>query len=231
MAAAVKSRAPSKTRSVTTAKSKKTQERKPLPRFLVAIIAGLAVIALFQAPAIIKRSSYHVSQVFLLNKSEPAAAQLFPMGANEVYVPRFNINASLVFIQAKSEVAFQRALQDGVVHYPDTANIGELGNAYFFGHSSDLIWARGNYKTVFALLPDIQTGDVIIATDKNGHPYRYIAYETLIVNPDDTSVLDQFENKEAILSLQTSYPVGTALQRFIVRARLVEGPSAITPKK
>ena len=232
MATATKTKA-SKQKKRPKKKSTKTMARTSvrLPRPLVLITAGLAVILLMQAPSLIKRGAYFVTKPLQGETTPVTAIELQPMGPHELSINSLNIHTPLVYIAERSESAFQTALQDGVVHYPGTAEIGQPGNAYFFGHSSDLVWTQGNYKTVFALLPEIEIGDTIIVTDNQNHPYRYQSYETLIVNPDETDVLQPIEGEPFVLSVQTSYPVGTALQRFIVRARLVEGPSAIQPRE
>lgn len=143
-------------------------------------------------------------------------------GANILVIRRLGIAAPIKYVDKKSEKAFQEALKEGVVHYPGTALPGAPGNVYIFGHSSDYVWVKGHYKAVFALLPKIEEGDKIIATDAEGRPFTYVVIRSFAVSPNDLSVLNQFEYKEKLLTLQTSYPVGTALKRWIVLARLSE---------
>lgn len=90
---------------------------------------------------------------------------------------------------------------------------------YIFGHSSDFVAAKGNYKTVFALLTKAVPGDLVRVTNASGTPYTYLVRETKVISKRDTSVLAQNLSKK-ILTLQTSYPLGTALKRFIVIAEL-----------
>jgi HemK-like putative methylase len=68
-------------------------------------------------------------------------------------IPSLSIEAPIQFIDKADEKTFQAALKNGVVHYPGTALAGEFGNMYIFGHSSDYIWSKGHYKTIFAVLP------------------------------------------------------------------------------
>lgn len=149
---------------------------------------------------------------------------VIPREPNTLLISALNIDAPLIYVSEKNETVFQDALQYGVVHYPETANIGEVGNAYFFGHSSDLPWTKGNYKTVFAALPDIKKGTNILVTDAKGAQYNYTVTETKVVRPTDFSVLNQDTNGRKILTLQTSYPLGTALRRFIVVAEITPAP-------
>jgi LPXTG-site transpeptidase (sortase) family protein len=142
------------------------------------------------------------------------------MQPNLLIVPSLGITAPIQYVDVNSEKVFQQALQNGVVHYPQTADIGTVGNAYIFGHSSDFVFSKGSYKTIFALLPKIKIGDQIVVSDKSGEKFVYNVTKTKVVSPSDLSVLDQNTNGNKILTLQTSYPVGTALKRFVAIAQL-----------
>lgn len=144
------------------------------------------------------------------------------MAADRLVIASLGLDVPLVYVAEKSEAAFQVALRDGVVHYPGTALPGQPGNAYYFGHSSDYAWAKGDYKTVFATLTKIEVGARIVASGADGTPHAYVVTGTRVVSPKDLSVLDQGDGAEKRLTLQTSYPLGTALKRFVVEAKLVE---------
>jgi sortase A len=141
---------------------------------------------------------------------------------NWLTVASLGIAAPVVYIDEKTEAVFQAALLRGVVHYPGTALPGQKGNVYIFGHSSDYLWSKGEYKTVFALLPKIQNGALITLSDDVGRQFTYKVYNQFVTSPDNLSVLDQGGAKKQLLTLQTSYPVGTALKRYIVQAELVQ---------
>ncbi len=142
------------------------------------------------------------------------------MQANFLKIPSLGIEAPIVYVSEKNEVAYQKALLDGVAHYPDTAEPGQFGNTYIFGHSSDYLWGKGKYKTVFATLPKIHIGDEIAVSDKDGNKFVYKTIESKKVAAGDLSVLDQFGKTRKLLTLQTSYPIGTALARWVVVAEL-----------
>jgi LPXTG-site transpeptidase (sortase) family protein len=142
---------------------------------------------------------------------------------NTLRIVSLGIEAPVVYVTEKSEPVYQEALRTGVVHFPDTAEPGRPGNSYIFGHSSDYVWSPGDYKTVFARLPEIEIGSEIEITDPTGQLFKYRVFETKVVGPRDLRVLDQFNYERSILTLQTSYPLGTALQRYIVVAELVGG--------
>lgn len=142
----------------------------------------------------------------------------------EIYlsIPSLNITAPIIFINSAEEAEIQNALKNGAVHYAGSALPGEFGNAYIVGHSSDSPFGPGSYKTVFARLPEIELASQI-KISYQGNEYIYEVTETKAVEADDLSVLDQPVNRK-LLTLQTSYPVGTALKRFIIVAELDVSP-------
>ncbi len=139
---------------------------------------------------------------------------------NMLTIPSVGISAPIVESKDNTEKEFQEALKTGVVHYPGTAQVGELGNAYIFGHSSDLTFKSGDYKTIFAPLPDIKKDAEILVTNGSGQQFRYVVFEQFVTKSDDVQLLSQDTKGEKILTLQTSYPIGTALKRYIVKAKL-----------
>lgn len=139
---------------------------------------------------------------------------------NFLNIPSLEIKAPILYAESKTENEFQKLLQDGVVHYPGTAMPGEVGNVYIFGHSSDYIWSKGGYKTVFALLPKIEIGEKIEISNKNGEVFTYAVTEKFVAEKTDLKLLSQETGGKKILTLQTSYPIGTALRRYIIKAEL-----------
>lgn len=106
-----------------------------------------------------------------------------------------------------------RTLRASAGHVPGTALPGEPGNAAFAAHRD----------TFFRPLEGIRQGDDIRVTTTTG-AFRYQVTGTRIVDPEDVSVLDA--TPDATLTLVTCYPfdyIGSAPQRFIVKARLVRG--------
>ena len=120
----------------------------------------------------------------------------------------------------ESENKIQEALQQGVVHYPFTADPDEYGNVFITGHSSYQPWDPGKYKDIFALLHKLEEGDQYFVTYK-GKRYTYTVREIFEIQPDDVSVLEQ-PLDEKISTLMTCTPVGTTLRRLIVRAELTD---------
>lgn len=137
---------------------------------------------------------------------------------NSLYIPAINTTAKIVFAKEINEQQFQKMLETAVVHYPNTALPGEIGNSYIFGHSSDYLWSKGDYKTIFALLPQLQKGDVIHVRGNGEQVFTYKVFNAKIILPDQMEYLSQETNGKKILTLQTSYPLGSAAKRYIVMA-------------
>jgi sortase A len=134
-------------------------------------------------------------------------------------IEKLNLKAPVVEAQSSEEPSIQENLQSGVVHLKGTASFGQIGNAYIVGHSSDYPQAAGNYKRVFERLPELQIGNQLII-DSGEVKYNYQVIETKVVQPNDLSVLSQETAGRRLLTLQTSYPIGTARQRFLVICEL-----------
>ena len=193
--------------------------QKKYSKFGKVVIGTLAAAGIFMIPT----APYWVKQAgYVVYPPEADAPTVRLSDPDRLVIPRLGIDAPVIYAAEENEQAFQGALKSGAVHYPGTSGIGEPGNAYIFGHSSDYIWSRGRYKTVFALLPKIQIGELVTVTDREGYLYNYKVIETKVVSPSDVSVLGDYGGARKLLTLQTSYPIGTAWRRFVAVAELVE---------
>jgi len=146
---------------------------------------------------------------------------------NRLIIPKINKNIPLIDSDPQKlmnanwqslEKTFQEDLKNGVIHYPGTANPGEVGNVFITGHSSYYPWDSGRYKSVFARLKDVEVGDDIIVY-YNQEKHHYIVREKKEVKADDVSVLNQGDGK--YLTLMTCTPVGTNIKRLVVIAEEV----------
>ncbi len=131
--------------------------------------------------------------------------QMSPIGRLEI--PRVHISAMV------AEGTSPRVLSRAVGHAVGTALPGQKGNVTLAAHRD----------TFFRHLGDVRSGD-IIELEEPGHEYRYQVRFTAVVGPQDTWVLEP-TGKET-LTLLTCYPfhfVGPAPDRFVIRARRVQG--------
>ncbi|PIR79999.1 MAG: hypothetical protein COU25_02520 [Candidatus Levybacteria bacterium CG10_big_fil_rev_8_21_14_0_10_35_13] len=106
-----------------------------------------------------------------------------------------------------------------LVNYGGTAIPPDKGNAVVFGHSSlPQLYNRNDYKTIFAKLYKLVPGDKITVTVGN-KTYKYVVEKITIVDPNNTSVLEQ-DYGDSFLTLVTCTPPGTIWKRLVVKARM-----------
>lgn len=148
----------------------------------------------------------------------------------EIIIPKINVEIPVVYgVTTVEEAAVQKALENGVVHYADTALPGETGNTVIVGHSSNNIFNRGRYKFAFVLLNRLDNKDVFYL-DKEGKRYTYEVYEKKVVKPTDVSVLGA-TSEPATATLITCDPPGSNTNRLIVVGRQINpDPSTNTAR-
>jgi LPXTG-site transpeptidase (sortase) family protein len=139
-----------------------------------------------------------------------------------ILIPKINVEAPLVYIQNDTNASILNAIKDGVGHYPGTAMPGRIGNSFFTAHSSYYWWNDGKYNQIFALLHNLEAGDLVYIYYQGGK-FVYKVKDKITVSPSDVHVLDQ--TASPTLSLMTCTPIGTNLKRLIVRADLVSSPA------
>jgi len=108
--------------------------------------------------------------------------------------------------------ASEQALLQGAGTVLDDELPGQKGNFVLAGHRS---WTFGRH---FNRLGELATGDLIVIDTSVG-PFRYEVTETVIVTPDDVSVLD-VDGDNAELTLITCHPKRNPTHRLIVKAAL-----------
>lgn len=106
-------------------------------------------------------------------------------------------------------------LRKGPGHLEGTPMPGQPGNAVLSGH-------RTTYGAPFFSLDKLVPGDEILVETALGF-HRYEMRESLVVRPTDIWVAGHREG--AWLTLTTCNPIGSARERLIVFAELVEGPN------
>ena len=78
-------------------------------------------------------------------------------------------------------------LRQAAGHFENTGDIGK-GNYCIAGYSSVI------YKEFFNNLKNVQNGMEIYLYDKSKNRYTYVVTDSFIVNPDETWILDDFED-------------------------------------
>ena len=110
--------------------------------------------------------------------------------------------------------------EQNLAHLPGSALPGEKGNVFITGHSSlPQLFRPGNFKAIFAHLPEIKKGNSIIL-DAGGQRFEYVVSGLKIVDPKETWVINPPEENGRYLTLMTCVPPGLYLKRLIVLAEI-----------
>jgi sortase A len=141
-----------------------------------------------------------------------------------IRIDKINVEAPMIWSQSTDENAMLADLEKGVSHFDKTAAPGQAGNMIVSGHSSNYIWAKGDFNHVFKDLNNLVAGDMITVKNiqKNGRiiVYHYKVNEKFVTTPDDEKIFATSNNKT--LTLSTCWPLGTNLKRLIVQAELIK---------
>lgn len=138
---------------------------------------------------------------------------------NSIFVERIDIKAPITFRVENEEKAVSDNLKKGVIHIAGTSLPGENGNVFITGHSSNYPWVSSKYNAVFALLDKEVVGDLILVKFQNVN-YVYQIEEKFVVGSTETSVMDAYAEYPT-LTMMTCTPVGTNLNRLIIRAKQI----------
>ena len=173
-----------------------------------------AVLGDFVASAKETERDYTLISSWFDQQPELAPRELPEINHYWLTIPKLGIDQALVQIGGED-------LKKMLIHYPNTAMPGQLGNAVIFGHSVlPQFFNPKNYLTIFSTLYQLEEGDEILV-NFDGIDYRYLVEDLFEVPPDDLTVLEQRYDGR-FLTLITCSPPGTYLRRLIVRARLVD---------
>ncbi len=161
------------------------------------------------------REHWGTRQLTRFAAAAPSRLPETPSGSPEVgsllgklEIPRLGVSG-IVVEGAEGE------LRTAIGHLPQTAPLGGEGNTALAGHRD----------TVFRDLGQVRVGDRVAVTTWRG-VFEYEVTETQIVGPQAMEVLDP--TPDPMLTLITCYPFsyfGRAPERFVVRARRIDGGS------
>lgn len=150
---------------------------------------------------------------------------------NRVIIPRLAKNIPLVNVENHKagnpkdwNHIFEKELEKGIIKYPGSADPGEKGNSFIFGHSSNFPWIKGDYNDVFALLDKLEYGDEVTVYFKQ-KKYVYVIREKHVVKPGYVNAMHGKEEAKQ-LTLMTCWPIGTTLNRLIVTGELKQDAPA-----
>ena len=139
---------------------------------------------------------------------------------NSVEIPKIGVLASLVFSESAEQSDMQKALDTGVVLYPDSALPGDSGQTIILGHSAPVGWPKIKYDWVFSRLNELAEGDEIIVYFNN-RKYTYIVNRKVFLERGEEISQDGLTNNENMVVLISCWPPGKDLRRIAVEAKEV----------
>lgn len=147
----------------------------------------------------------------------------------KLIIPKINVDAPVVYgVNSLQDAPVQRALNDGVVHYPlpgADSTPGQQGNTVILGHSSNDVFDNGAYKFVFVQLDRLNEGDTFYINHE-GTRYTYSVTGKEIIDPTEINKLI-LDTDKPMATLVTCTPPGTALKRLVIYAEQISpDPSA-----
>ncbi len=137
---------------------------------------------------------------------------------NHIAISVLDINAPVTFGVNNITTEVENNLKNGPIQINGTSLPGQTGNVYITGHSSNYVWIKSNYNSIFALLDKLVIGDFIYV-NYNNTIYQYQVFKSEIVLPSDTSILKS--TTDSRLTLVTCWPVGTSLKRIVILANQI----------
>lgn len=137
-------------------------------------------------------------------------------------IPKINVDAPVVYGVGPDYNSQMTAMEKGIAHFSipgANAVPGEIGNAVFAAHSSNDVFASGDYKFVFAQNEKLTQGDIIYMNFE-GTRYTYSVTSTEVVLPSEVSKV-QLDTNKPMLTLVSCVPLGTAEKRLLIFAEQV----------
>ncbi|MFA6963654.1 MAG: class E sortase [Patescibacteria group bacterium] len=154
--------------------------------------------------------------VGIIKTEDIAPTDVMPdMANNTIRIPALSIEAPISWRVENTPALVAKGLANGVIQLDGTSLPGEKGNIYVTGHSSNYVWAKGNYNSIFAIIDKLLPGDLIYIK-YNDTVFTYKTLDQKVVTANDLSVLSQTEDSR--LTLVTCWPVGTSYKRMVVTA-------------
>ena len=162
----------------------------------------------------------------ILTEAPKVALPAIPVEANEANIlelPQFNIKAPIRKFTSSNLDLIYEELKKGVVLYPGSSIPGQ-GYSVIIGHSSQYPWESGKYRTVFALLNELQIGDKIyVFWEQKPLIFEVKDKQIFIPWPQGSETTETIfpPSNEPTLILQSCWPVGAASKRVAVKTVLV----------
>ncbi len=134
-----------------------------------------------------------------------------------IEIPKIGITAPLVFAESSDQKDLEKALDLGVVHFPDSVLPGQAGQTIILGHSAPPGWPRIKYDWVFTDLNELVEGDNIYVFFNN-KKYEYIVTRKAFLERGEEVSQDGLTKNINMVILISCWPPGKDIQRIAVEA-------------
>ncbi len=203
-------------------------EKVKKSRHLTPIIAGLAVLLIFTFLQYNRVLFGALAAYASPGSIEPHNIIASPTTNTDVdpeprmIIPKINIDAPVVYGIGPDYKSQMTAMEKGIAHFSipgANATPGQVGNTVLAAHSSNDVFAAGDYKQIFAQNEKLKEGDVIYMNYESKR-YTYAVTRTEVVMPDEVSKV-QLNTDKPMLTLISCVPLGTAQKRLLVFAEQI----------
>jgi len=148
---------------------KKTNFIKQLGINLVKIGLGLVVIGM----------SWQIKQKIVFSGSEIEAIKVVENPRPiRILIPKVNLDLEIEESEVKSDV--WEVADEGVSHWQDSVNPGEVGNMVIYGH---------NHNYLFGPIRWLEVNDKIYVMNEKNQMFDYEIKKSLVVKPDEIELL------------------------------------------
>jgi LPXTG-site transpeptidase (sortase) family protein len=136
---------------------------------------------------------------------------------NSIEISKIGISAPLITDKNLSDSEVYKALDNGVVYYPDSALPGETGQTIILGHSAPANWPKIKYDWVFSNINNLQAGDEI-SVYFNNEKFEYSVTRKIFLERGEEIPKDGLANSKNVLILISCWPPGKDYKRIAVEA-------------
>jgi sortase A len=138
-----------------------------------------------------------------------------------IVIPKIGANYKVIKdVDPYDSKIYQAKLAKGVAHALGSVYPNEVGNSFYFAHSSDTIFNANRYNAMFYLLNKLDLGDsFFIVYEERVYKYKVIDFRQVSGNMVDLLTLS---TDKKLATLMTCWPPGTTLKRYLVIGQQIE---------
>lgn len=218
------------------AQVEKSAKKARKSRHFVPVVAALGVIVIFGFLQYNQLLIANVKAYITPGSIDPQNIIVDPASTINVgqdprlIIPKINVDTPVFYDIPIDKASQDKAMENGVAHFGipgANSKPGQIGNTVLSGHSSNDVFAAGDYKFIFMQLEKLEIGDTIYA-NYEGARYTYVVTNKEEVLPTQVDKLIYDTNKP-VMTLITCTPLGTALKRLLVTAEQVYPATDFAP--